>query len=152
RGIDYEGSLEPSVRSGRRSVGRNRIRESDALGASFESYAAFRRNRLLLQGRTANLITRAAAAPASPFFNDAYPERIVMDTTTTNPITSTAGTRAEGLAQSAHRTVDDVTGRLSGAAHRAVDSAADVATTASEWASNLPDQAKSAQARFSEAA
>ena len=66
-------------------------------------------------------------------------------------LTRTGG-GGDGLAQSAHRTVDDVSGRLSGAAHRAVDSAADVATTASEWASSLPDQAKSAQARFNEAA
>ena len=71
---------------------------------------------------------------------------------TTNTLASTIGGRTDGLAQSAHRTVDDVAGRVSGAAHRAVDSAADAATTATDWASSLPDQAKSAQARFSEAA
>ena len=71
-----------------------------------------------------------------------------MDTTTTNPVSA----RTDSLAQSAHRTVDDVAGRVSGAAHRAVDSAADATKTASEWASNLPDQAKSAQARFNDAA
>jgi hypothetical protein len=75
-----------------------------------------------------------------------------MDTTTTNPLGSTTSARTDSLAQSAHRTVDDVSGRVSGAAHRAVDSAKDAATTATEWASSLPDQAKSAQARFSEAA
>jgi len=75
-----------------------------------------------------------------------------MDTTITNPQSSITGARTENLAQSAHRTVDDVTGRVSGAAHRAVDSAADAATTATEWASNLPEQARNAQARFNEAA
>jgi hypothetical protein len=71
---------------------------------------------------------------------------------TTNPIASTLGSRADSLAQGAHRTVDDVAGRVSGAAHRAVDSAAGAAATATDWASSLPDQAKSAQAKFSEAA
>jgi len=78
---------------------------------------------------------------------------------TTSALTSTNPSRADNLAQrtdnlaqSAHRTVDDVTGRLSGAAHRAVDSAAGAASTATEWASSLPEQAKSAQAKFGEAA
>ena len=75
-----------------------------------------------------------------------------MDTTSaltsTNPgRADSLAQRTDNLAQSAHRTVDDVTGRLSGAAHRAVDSAAGAASTATEWASSLPDQAKSAQAR-----
>jgi len=69
----------------------------------------------------------------------------------TDPHVST-GSATESLAQGAHQTVDDVAGRLSGAAHRAVDTAANAATSATEWASSLPEQAKSAQVRFSEAA
>ena len=69
----------------------------------------------------------------------------------TDPLVST-GSTPESLAQSAHHTVDDVAGRMSGAAHRAVDTAADAATSATEWASSLPAQARGAQARFSEAA
>ena len=77
-----------------------------------------------------------------------------------NPLSSTTlGSRAESLAQTANRTIDDAAervssgvGRMSGAAHRAVDNAAGAATSAAEWASSLPDQAKEAQARFTEAA
>jgi hypothetical protein len=72
---------------------------------------------------------------------------------------STAGANLEGAAQSAHRTVDAVAdktteqvGRVSDTVHRAVNSAADAATAATEWASTLPDQAKQIQAKVTDAA
>ena len=40
--------------------------------------------------------------------------------------------------------------RLSGTAHRAVNSAADAASSAAEWASAIPEQAKQVQAQLTE--
>ncbi len=90
-------------------------------------------------------------------------EPLTSGATTTgasNPLSSTTtGSRTEGLAQTANRSIDAAAermssgvGRVSGAAHRAVDGAADAANTAAQWASSLPDQAREAQARFTEAA
>lgn len=67
--------------------------------------------------------------------------------------------RVEGAAQTAHRTVDSIADkatahvdRVSGTAHRAVNAAADAATSATEWASSVPEQAKQAQTKITEAA
>ena len=71
-----------------------------------------------------------------------------------NPAPGTAKA-VENAAMAAHQTVDKVADkatvqvdRLSGTAHRAVNSAADVATSAATWASNIPQQAN----KLSEAA
>jgi ElaB/YqjD/DUF883 family membrane-anchored ribosome-binding protein len=60
--------------------------------------------------------------------------------------------KPENAAQTAHRTVDSIADkstaqidRISGSAHRAVDAA-------TEWASGIPEQAKEAQVRLTEAA
>jgi len=75
-----------------------------------------------------------------------------------NP-SNTATPKFENAAQTAHRTVDSVADkataqvdRLSGSAHRAVNSAADAAGSAAQWASGIPEQAKQAQVRLTEAA
>ncbi|MEO8303267.1 MAG: hypothetical protein ABI724_04050 [Betaproteobacteria bacterium] len=73
-----------------------------------------------------------------------------------NPMSSQpTSPKVDGAAQAAHQTVDKVADkatmqvdRLSGTAHRAVNSAADAAGTAAEWASTIPDQAKQMQAKF----
>ncbi len=69
------------------------------------------------------------------------------------------GTQVEGAAQAAHRTTDAIAGkatvqidRLSGTAHRAVNNAADAATSAAQWASAIPEQAKQIQNQLTEAA
>jgi ElaB/YqjD/DUF883 family membrane-anchored ribosome-binding protein len=77
-----------------------------------------------------------------------------------NPLSNPAvSPKIEGAAQTAHQTVDKVSektnsqvDRLSGMAHRAVDSAADSASTAAQWASAIPEQAKQVQTKISEAA
>ena len=58
----------------------------------------------------------------------------------------------QGAAQAAHDTIDKVADRVSAAAHRAVDGSASAAQSAAQWASTAPDQARRAQARFTEAA
>ena len=89
-----------------------------------------------------------------------------MDRTTTggsfsgnagNP--NPASPKIEGAAQKAHEITDKVADqatvqvdRLSGTAHRAVNSAADAASSAAEWAAAIPEQAKQAQARLTESA
>ena len=72
---------------------------------------------------------------------------------------SPASAKVEGVAQTAHKTVDTVAGkaseqvgRMSDTAHRAVSSATNTATAAAEWASTLPDQAKEIQAKVTDAA
>jgi hypothetical protein len=72
---------------------------------------------------------------------------------------SPPGAKVEGAVQSAHKTVDAVAdkateqvGRMSDSVHRAVNTATDAATAASEWATTLPDQAKQIQAKVTEAA
>ena len=89
-----------------------------------------------------------------------------MDRTTTMGNLSTGsnvanplGAKVEGVAQAAHQATDRIAekataqvDRLSGGAHRAISSAADTATSAAEWASTIPDQAKQAQTRLTESA
>jgi len=84
------------------------------------------------------------------------------DTPNTNPV----GAKVEDAAQAAHQTTDKIADkataqvdRLSGTAHRVVDSAADAASSAAdaassaaEWASAIPEQAKQVQTRLTETA
>ena len=70
-----------------------------------------------------------------------------------------ASPKIEGAAQKAHEVTDKVADkatvqvdRLGGTAHRAVDGAADAASSAAEWAAAIPDQAKQAQLRLTESA
>src|ERR1700730_8611869 len=70
-----------------------------------------------------------------------------------------ASAKVEDVAQTAHQTTDRIADkavfqvdRLSGTAHRAVNSAADAASSAAEWASAIPEQAKQVQTRLAEAA
>lgn len=85
--------------------------------------------------------------------------------TTTNPAANrplpgtASAAKVEGAAYSAHESVDRVADkataqldRLSGSAHNAVNSAADAAASAANWASALPEQAKQAQAKLTDAA
>ena len=67
--------------------------------------------------------------------------------------------RVEGVAQTAHRTVDSIADkataqvhRVSGTVHRAVNTAADAASSAAEWASSVPDQANQLHTKLTEAA
>jgi hypothetical protein len=77
-----------------------------------------------------------------------------------NPMSNPAvSDKVEQAAQRGHQAVDKVADktlsqldRLSGSAHRAVNSAADAAASATQWASTLPDQARQAQVRLTEAA
>ena len=80
------------------------------------------------------------------------------DAAALNPSNQT-NPKFESAAQTAHRGVDSVADkataqvdRLSGSAHRAVNSAADAVGSATEWASGIPEQAKQAQVRLTEAA
>ena len=72
-----------------------------------------------------------------------------------NPATA----KIEDVAQTAHQTTDRIAhkaasqvDRLSGTAHRAVNSTADAASSAAEWASAIPEQAKQLQTRLTEGA
>jgi hypothetical protein len=77
-----------------------------------------------------------------------------------NPVSANpASAKVEDAAQTAHQTTDKIADkameqvdRLSGTAHRAVNSAADAASSAAEWASAIPEQAKQVQTRLTEAA
>jgi len=78
-----------------------------------------------------------------------------MDHTTTTPVSA----KVEGAAQAAHQTTDRFADkasaqvdRLKGTVHRAVDGAADTATSAAEWASTIPEQARQVQARLTDSA
>lgn len=78
-----------------------------------------------------------------------------IDASNANPVTA----KVEATAHAAHLATDkvadkvtDQVGRLSGTAHRAVNSAADAATTAADWASTIPEQAKQVQSRLTESA
>jgi len=69
------------------------------------------------------------------------------------------GAKVEGVVQAAHQATDKIAekasaqvDRLSGTAHRAINGAADTATSAAEWASTIPDQAKQVQTRLTESA
>ena len=80
--------------------------------------------------------------------------------TNTTPLSNPAGNaRVEGVAQTAHRTVESIADkataqvdRVSGTIHRAVNSAADAASSAADWASGVPEQAKQVQTKITEAA
>ena len=70
-----------------------------------------------------------------------------------------AGAKLDGVAQTAHQTVDKVADkataqvdRLSGSAHRAVTSASDAARTAAQWASAVPEKAIEVQTKLAESA
>jgi ElaB/YqjD/DUF883 family membrane-anchored ribosome-binding protein len=72
-----------------------------------------------------------------------------------NPASATV----EDVAQTAHQTTDRIADktalqieRLSGTAHRAVNSAAAAASSAAECAAAIPEQAKQVQTRLMEAA
>jgi hypothetical protein len=67
--------------------------------------------------------------------------------------------KIEDTAQTAHQTTDKIADkataeldRLRGTAHQAVDSSAAAASSAAEWASAIPEQAKQAMAPLTEAA
>ncbi|HEV2037378.1 MAG TPA: hypothetical protein VGQ96_02135 [Candidatus Eremiobacteraceae bacterium] len=80
--------------------------------------------------------------------------------TRTSPASANpASAKVEDAAQAAHQTTekiaDKVTAqvdRLSGTAHRAVNSAAATASSAAGWASGIPEQAKQVQAQLTQAA
>ena len=66
-----------------------------------------------------------------------------------------ANAKIEDAAQSAHKTTDAIADkateqvdRLSGTAHRAVNKAADAASSAAEWTATLPEQAREVQAQL----
>jgi ElaB/YqjD/DUF883 family membrane-anchored ribosome-binding protein len=76
-----------------------------------------------------------------------------------SPNGNPSGGRVEGAAQTAHQATDKMADkaaaqvdRLGGTAHRAVDNGADAVSSAAEWASSIPEQAKQVQARFTETA
>jgi hypothetical protein len=76
-----------------------------------------------------------------------------------NPNANAASAKVEGAAQTAHQATDKISDkaaaqvdRLSGTTHRTVDNAADAASSAAEWASTIPEQAKQVQAQLTEAA
>ena len=65
----------------------------------------------------------------------------------------------ENAAKGAHQVVDKVADkateqvdRLSGTVHRAVNTAADAATSTAEWAATIPEQAQQVQAKLTDAA
>jgi hypothetical protein len=67
--------------------------------------------------------------------------------------------KVESAAMSAHQATDRIADaataqvdRFSGTAHRAVNSAADATAAVADWASNVPEQAKQLQTRFTESA
>lgn len=79
-------------------------------------------------------------------------ESQVRSGTTYNP-------KIENAAQQAHQTVDRAAdkaltgvGRMSDTVHRAVNTTADSAASAAEWASQVPEKAKRAQGAITEAA
>ena len=70
-----------------------------------------------------------------------------------------AHAKIEGAAQAAHQATDKVADkateqvdRMSATAHRAIDGGASAASSAAEWASTIPEQAKQMQAEFVESA
>jgi hypothetical protein len=76
-----------------------------------------------------------------------------------SPNANAASAKVEGAAQTAHQATDKISDkaaaqvdRLSGTTHRTVDNAADAASSAAEWASTIPEQAKQVQAQLTEAA
>ena len=78
---------------------------------------------------------------------------------TTTPGTSSTNTNAkvESAAMAAGNRSDrgfatTKVDQLSGTAHRAVNRTADAVASATDWAATIPEQAKQAQARFTESA
>ena len=74
-----------------------------------------------------------------------------------NPNANPLNAKIEDSAQVAHQTTDKIADEamaqvdgLSGTAHRAVNSAADVASSVVEWASAIPEQAEQVQAQLTE--
>jgi hypothetical protein len=74
-----------------------------------------------------------------------------------HPNANPLNAKIEDAAQVARQTTDKIADeamaqvdRLSGTAHRAVNSAADAASSAAEWASAIPEQAKQVQAQLTE--
>jgi ElaB/YqjD/DUF883 family membrane-anchored ribosome-binding protein len=109
------------------------------------------------------------ATGATEHFFSRTPKEMFMDHTTTMGGSPTSGTRpnpananpigakVEGAAQTAHQATDKIADkaaaqvdRLTGTAHRAVDNAADAGSSAAEWASSIPEQAKQVQAQLTE--
>jgi hypothetical protein len=71
------------------------------------------------------------------------------------PISEMVESAAMTAHQVADRVADSVTlqvGRLSDTAHRGVNGVADVAKTAADWTSTIPEQAKQVQTRLAETA
>jgi ElaB/YqjD/DUF883 family membrane-anchored ribosome-binding protein len=76
----------------------------------------------------------------------------------TTPSGPATNVRIEDAALTADQTVDRIADkattqvdRLSGSAHRAVNSTADAASTAADWASDIPQQARKAKTTASDA-
>jgi hypothetical protein len=76
-----------------------------------------------------------------------------------NSTASGNNARVENAALAAHRTVDKLADsatsqvdRLSGTVHRAVNQTADAASLAADWAAQIPEHARRAQATISESA
>jgi hypothetical protein len=76
---------------------------------------------------------------------------------TGNSTASGNNARVENAAAVAHKTVDRLADsatsqvdRLSGTVHRAVNQTADAASQAADWATQIPEQARRAQATLSE--
>jgi hypothetical protein len=74
-----------------------------------------------------------------------------------HPNVNPLNAKIEDAAQVARQTTDKIADKamaqidhLSGTAHRAVNSAADTASSTAEWASAIPEQAKQVQAQLSE--
>jgi ElaB/YqjD/DUF883 family membrane-anchored ribosome-binding protein len=72
---------------------------------------------------------------------------------------NSVGASVQSAASAAHKVTDRIADtaaaqvdRLSGTAHRAVNSAADAATSAAEWASTVPQQVQQVQTRLTESA
>lgn len=72
-----------------------------------------------------------------------------------NPVSA----KVEDAAKTAHQATDkiadeaaDRVDRLTGTAHRAIDSAAGAASSAAEWTTSIPEQAKQVQAQIGETA
>lgn len=80
---------------------------------------------------------------------------LTADSNRTNPLSA----KVEGAVQAVHKTTDRIADKTAtqvdlsaDAVHRAVDSVADAATSAAQWASTVPEQAKHVQTRLAESA
>jgi len=75
-----------------------------------------------------------------------------------SPNANPVNVRVEDAAKTAHQATDKIgdeaagqVDRLTGTAHRAIDGAAGAASSAAEWASNIPERAKQVQAQLGDA-